>query len=43
MEKPEKVMKNLMQVKFECFVVAYGVKVKNIIELQSGKKIEGRK
>ena len=24
-------MKNLMQVKFECFVVAYGVKVKNII------------
>ena len=38
MEKPEKVMKYLMQIKVECFEVAYGVKVKNITEMQSGKK-----
>ena len=31
-------MKYLMQIKVECFGVAYGVKVKNIIERQSGKK-----
>ena len=29
-----------MQIKVECFGVAYGVKVKNIIEMQSGKKNE---
>ena len=38
MEKPKEVMKYLMQIKVECFGVAYGVKVKNIIEMQSGKK-----
>ena len=27
-----------MQIKVECFGVAYGAKVKNIIETQSGKK-----
>ena len=43
MEKPKKVMKYLMQIKAKCFGVAYGVKVKNIIEMQSGKKTEGRK
>ena len=31
-------MKYLMQIKVECFEVAYGVKLKNIIEIQSGKK-----
>ena len=36
-------MKYLMQIKVECFGVAYGVKVKNIIEMQSGKNIEERK
>ena len=34
MEKPKKVMKFLMQIKVECFGVAYVVKVKNIIEMQ---------
>ena len=43
MEKAKKVMKHLMQIKVECFGVAYGVKGKNIIEMQSGKKIEGKK
>ena len=44
MEKPKKVMKYLMQIKVEYFGVACGVKVRNIIEMQSGKKkIEGRK
>ena len=38
MEKPKKVMKYLMQIKVECFEVAYGVKLKNIIEIESGKK-----
>ena len=38
MEKPSKVMKYLMQIKLECFGVTYGVKVKNIIERQNGKK-----
>ena len=28
-------MKYLMQIKVECFAVAYGVKVKNIKEMQS--------
>ena len=40
MEKLKKVMKYLMQIKVECFRVAYGVEVKNIIEIQSGKKTE---
>ena len=31
-------MKYMMQIKVECFVVASGVKVKNIIEMQSEKK-----
>ena len=43
MEKPKKVMKYLMQIKVECFGVAYGVNVKNIIEMQSGKTTEERK
>ena len=30
-----------MQIKVDCFGEAYGVKVKNMIEMQ--KKIEGRK
>ena len=38
-----KVMKYQMQIKVECFGVACGMKVKNIIEMQSGKKTEGRK
>ena len=38
MEKPNKIMKYLMQIKLECFGVTYEVKVKNIIERQSGKK-----
>ena len=36
MKKTKKVMKYLMQIKVVCFGVAYGVKVKNIIEMQSG-------
>ena len=43
MEKANKVMKHLMQIKVECFGVAYGVKGKSIIEMQSGKNIEGKK
>ena len=43
LEKPKEVMKHLMQIKVECFGVAYGMKVKDIIEMQRGKKIEGRK
>ena len=35
-EKPKKVMKYLMQIKVGCFGVAYRVKVKDIIEMQSG-------
>ena len=31
--KTKKVMKYLMQIKVECFGVAYGVKVKNIIDM----------
>ena len=33
-------MKYLMQIKVECFGVAYGVKVKNIIEMQCLKKLK---
>ena len=36
MEKPKKVMKYFMQVKVEFFGVVYGLKVKNMIEMQSG-------
>ena len=35
-----KVRKYQKQIKVECFGVACGVKVKNIIEMQSGKKID---
>ena len=38
MEKSKKVMKYLMQIKVESFGVPYGVKVKNLIEMQSGRK-----
>ena len=31
----QKIKKYLMQIKFECFGVAYRVKVKNIIQMQS--------
>ena len=35
MNKPKKVMKCLIHIKVQCFGVAYGVKVKNIIEIES--------
>ena len=36
MEKTNKTIKNLMKIKVECFGVVYGVKVKNIKEVQNG-------